>query len=205
MNVLSPHARDLIAFENARTIQRASAEPIIPLKPCLPWFLLVSIKLTPHAETLKPFLDSIPEPFHWRFESPQEAEGVHDGVHALNEQGVKDSMALAEKSKVTGNQAFSRKDRDVALKAYGEALGHVVDVLSQKPDPEKEKKAIRLRAICHANRAATHMLAGTGLNPQKALADGKAAENVDPSYAKACVFSSSASETDVHLQLHLFL
>lgn len=105
-----------------------------------------------------------------------------------NEQGVKDSMALAEKSKMSGNQAFSRKDRNAALKSYGEALGHVVDVLSQHPGPEEEKKANRLRAICYANRAATHMMPGTGQDPQKALADGKAAETVDPSYTKRWAF-----------------
>ncbi|KAH9483734.1 Small glutamine-rich tetratricopeptide repeat-containing protein 2 [Psilocybe cubensis] len=167
-----------------RSIQRAIAEPIMPLKPGLPKFLMIAFKLTPHAETLKQFLDSIPQPFYWRFETRDEAQGVRDGVHDLNEQGVKDSMALAEHAKLRGNQAFSRKDRDSALKSYAEALRHIVDVLSQRPGPEEKTKATRLRAICYANRAATHMLPGTGQDPQKALADGKSAETVDPTYGK---------------------
>lgn len=161
------------------------ANPIIPLKPCLPWFLLISIKFIAHEEALKPFLDSLPAPFHWRYETRQEAEGVHDGVHELNKQGVKISMTLAEKSKAMGNQAFAKKDRKAALKAYSDALRYVVDVLAQNPDIQEEEKAIRLRAMCFANRAAAHLIPGEGMDAKKTLEDGEDAEKVDPSYAKA--------------------
>lgn len=150
----------------------------------------MSIKLTPHADALKPFLDSLPPPFHWRFETPQEAAGVNEGVDALNQQGVRDCMSLAEKEKLAGNKAYGRNDRAAALKAYGKALGYVVDVLAQKPKPEEEKKAIKLRAICYANRSATHSMPGAGMNHKKALEDGRAAEEIDPTYAKAFVVLS---------------
>ncbi|KDR73474.1 hypothetical protein GALMADRAFT_612005 [Galerina marginata CBS 339.88] len=180
---------ETVGLPNSKTvlesIQRAIAEPILPLKPCLPWLLLVSVKLQQHGAVLKPFLDSLPAPLNWRFETPEEAEGVLEGVHTLNEQGVREFMALAVKAKTTGNQAFTKKDRKAALDAYGEALGHIIELLSQKPDPDDEAKAVRLRAICYANRAATYLMPGEGSDFKKALQDGKASEEVDPSYSKA--------------------
>lgn len=175
-----------------QTIQRAIAEPCLPLKPGLPSHLLISVKLTPHIAAIKPFLDSLPAPFRWRLETRQEAEGVHEGVHALNQQGVQTGLVLAEKAKTAGNKAFSQKDRRSAIKAYSEALSHLVDVLSQKPNDEDEKKAINLRAICFANRAATYLVPGDGMNLKKALEDGKAAEAINPSYAKAYIRQSTA-------------
>lgn len=171
----------------SRTIQRAIAEPCLPLKPGLPSHLLVSVKLTPHIAAIKPFLDSLPAPFHWRLETQQEAEGVHEGIYALNQQGVQAGLDLAEKAKTAGNKAFSQKDRRSAIKAYNEALSHLVDVLAQKPNDEDEQKAVNLRAICFANRAATYLVPGDGMDLNKALEDGKAAEGVNPSYAKAYV------------------
>jgi len=171
----------------SRTIKRAIAEPCLPLKPSLPSHLLISVKFTPHMAAIKPFLDSLPAPFHWRLETRQEAEAVHEGVHALNQQGVQVGLDLAEKAKIAGNKAFSQKDRRSAIKAYSEALSHLVDVLSQKPNDEDEKKAVNLRAICFANRAATYLVPGDGMDLKKALEDGKAAEDTHPSYAKAYV------------------
>lgn len=165
------------------------AEPCLPLKPGLPSYLIISLKLAPHIAAIKPFLDSLPAAFHWRLETQQEAEGVHDGIYAFNQQGVQAGLVLAEKAKTAGNKAFSQKDRRSAIKAYSKALSHLVDVLAQKPNDEDEKKAINLRAICFANRAATYLVPGNGMDLKKALEDGKAAESVNPSYAKAYVLS----------------
>ena len=169
----------------SRAIRLAIAKPLPPLKPCLPWFLLISIRLQQHLPTLKPFLDSLPAPFHWRLETREEAEGLSEGIHQLNVKGVFVSMELAEKSKLIGNTAFSRKERAAAIKAYTAAIEHLIDVLSMKPDLEEEAKAKNLLAICHSNRAATYLIPGAGQDANQALLDGQKAEKADPSYAKA--------------------
>lgn len=99
--------------------------------------------------------------------------------------GVIVSMELAEKSKLIGNAAFSRKERAAAIKAYTEAIKHLIDVLSMKPGLEEEAKAKNLLAICHSNRAATYLIPGAGQDVDQALLDGQKAEKADPSYAKA--------------------
>ncbi|KAF4614920.1 hypothetical protein D9613_002768 [Agrocybe pediades] len=177
-----------------KSIKQAIADPVPPLKPSLPLFLIVSIKFAAHAEVLKPFLDSLPAPFHWRFETAQEAEIVDDGVHELNKKGVKIGMELAEKEKASGNKAFAKKDRKAAIEAYSAAVGHTTDVLSQKPDIKEQEKATKLRAVCLANRAAAQLLPGDDMNAKSALEDGKAAETLDPSYAKAYARQAAASE-----------
>lgn len=134
---------------------------------------------------MKPFLDPLPAPFHWRLETREEAEGLSEEIHQLNVKGVVVSMELAEKSKLIGNTAFSRKERAAAIKAYTAAIEHLIDVLSMKPDLEEEAKAKKLLAICHSNRAATYLIPGVGQYANQALLDGKKAEKADPSYAKA--------------------
>lgn len=171
-----------------RALQRAIIEPTAPLKPCLPWFLMIAIKLSPHANALKPFLDSLPAPFHWKIETPEEAQAVHEGVDDLNQKGVKNALTLAERSKAAGNKAFSQRDRKAALKAYTEALSYITNVLVQNPTPEDGVKVKKLQAICLANRAATYIIPGEGSDPEKALEDGKAAETADPTYSKAYAF-----------------
>lgn len=169
----------------SRVIKKSIATPALPLKPCLPWLFLLSIKLTGHAEGLRKFLDSLPKPFHWRVETKEEAEGVHDGIDNLNQKGKVSSTTLAKNSKDDGNKAFAAKDREAALKAYTNALSHIRDIFAQRPDVEEEKAAKKLMAICLSNRAATYLIPGTGCDASKALQDGKAAEEVDPGYNKA--------------------
>jgi len=173
-------------------LKLAIANPLLPFKASLPWFLVVSIKLSPHTASLKPFLDSLPAPFHWRFETRQEAQTVRDGVYRRNQKEIKDEMLLAEKFKLEGNDAFSKNDRVAALDAYKEALKHAVEALIRKPSHEDEDKAKRLQAICLSNRAATYMLPGEGLDAKQALADGRASERADPSYKKAYVRQTTA-------------
>lgn len=177
-----------------QAIRLAIAKPIPPLKPCLPRFLLISIRLQQHLPTLKPFLDSLPAPFHWRVETREEAEGLSEGIHQLNVKGVVASMELAEKAKSVGNEAFSRKERAAAIKAYTEAIGHLIDVLSMKPDLDEEAKAKNLLAVCYSNRAATYLIPGAGQDVERALLNGKKAEMADPSYAKGYIRQATASE-----------
>ena len=148
---------------------------------------MIAIKLAQHADTLRPFLDSIPAPFRWRIETREQAQNVHDGVDDLNQKGIKNALELAERSKAEGNKAFARKDRQAALKAYEKALRFTNDVFAQKPVPEDEEKAKKLQAICYGNRAATYLLPGGGMDPKKALQDGQAAEKAAPNYGKAYV------------------
>ncbi|KAF9533411.1 hypothetical protein CPB83DRAFT_782965 [Crepidotus variabilis] len=188
-----------VGLPNADTvlevIQKAIATPEIPLKPKLPWFFLLSIKLAGHAESLRPFLDSLPKPFHWRVETKEEAQGVHDGVDGLNHKGKITAMTRAEKAKNEGNKSFSKKDREAALKSYKQALDLVEDVLCQKPTEAEEKAAKKLQAICFANRAAAYMIPGEGCDASKALEDGKAAEAADPSYNKSYIRQASAYQS----------
>ncbi|KAF8892650.1 hypothetical protein BD779DRAFT_1670316 [Infundibulicybe gibba] len=176
------------------SLQRAIARPIQPLKPALPWFLLVSIKFQQHLPTLRPFLDSLPAPFHWRLETREEANELHESVFQENERNAKLAFEQAERCKAAGNEAFSRKDRKAALDAYSEAIECLIDALSQKLDLEEERKAKRQLAICHGNRAAASLLEGSGMDAAKAIEDGKTAERFDPSYAKAYVRQATANQ-----------
>ena len=68
----SIHARPQVFLFNFlvnRVIQKAMANPVPPLRPQLPEFLLVARKLQQHVLVLKPFLDSFPPPFTWRIET----------------------------------------------------------------------------------------------------------------------------------------
>ncbi|GLB35307.1 hypothetical protein LshimejAT787_0208720 [Lyophyllum shimeji] len=177
-----------------QALHRAIAKPLPPLKPELPWFLLISIKFKQHLPDLKPFLDSLPAPFHWRLETQEEAENLKEGIWKLNEDGVRKALASADKMKSAGNAAFTRKDRAEAIKAYSRAIDALTDVLSMTPDIEDEKKAKKQLAICHANRAAVHLLAGAGEDPKKAIEDGKSAQEWDHTYAKAYIRQATAHQ-----------
>lgn len=148
---------------------------------------MLSSRLKQHAEGLRAFLDSLPKPFHWRVETAEEAQSLHDGVDKLNQRGVKISLDLAENDKAAGNYAFQKRDRFAAIKFYTDAIGHLLDALSQKPLPSDEARANKLMCVCFANRSATYLLPGDGIDLKKALADGESAEKVDPDYAKAYV------------------
>ncbi|KAF8226164.1 hypothetical protein L208DRAFT_1454009 [Tricholoma matsutake] len=187
---------DCVGLPNSSTVlqalHRAIVKPLPPLKPCLPWLLLLSIKFKQHLPFLKSFLDSLPSPFHWRFETQEEADNLNEGIFQMNQQGALKGFASAEEKKKIGNAAFARKDYSTASRAYSDAIEDLLDVLSQKPDLDSEKKAKKLLAICHANRAAAYLISGEGSDATKALGDGKAAEVNDPSYAKGYIRQATA-------------
>ncbi|RDB23978.1 hypothetical protein Hypma_008832 [Hypsizygus marmoreus] len=177
-----------------QVLQRAIAKPLPPLKPALPWLLLLSIKFEPHISDLKPFLDSLPAPFHWRLETRTEADSLKEGIYQLNENGAQKALESAHKLKASGNASFGRKDRTSALKAYSDAINALDDVLAMTPDIKDEKQAKKQLAICFGNRAAAYLMPGEGMDAVKALHDGEAAEAADPSYAKAYIRQATAQQ-----------
>lgn len=134
---------------------------------------------------LQPFLDLFPAPLHWRLETREEAEALKEGIFQKNEVGVRKSLISAEKQKSKGNAAFAKKDQSGALAAYSDAIKDVFDALSQNPDIEEEKRAKKQLATCYGNRAAAYSMPGGAPDPQKALQNGKSAEEADSASAKA--------------------
>ncbi|KAF5387082.1 hypothetical protein D9615_001803 [Tricholomella constricta] len=177
-----------------QVLRCAIAKPLPPLMPELPWFLLLSTKFKDHIDELAPFLDSLPAPFHWRLETPEEVESLKEGIWKLNENGVRKALVSADKLKAAGNAAFTRKDGPEAVKAYSGAVDALIDVLSMTPDVEDEKKARKQLAVCYANRAAAYLISGAGVDAKRAIEDGKAAEHWDPAYAKAYIRQATAHQ-----------
>ncbi|KAG6909441.1 hypothetical protein DXG01_000426 [Tephrocybe rancida] len=175
-----------------QVLRRAIVKPLSPIKPELPWRLMLSIKFTQHVPHLKPFLDSLPKPFHWRLETAEEQNKVKEGIFELNEDGVRKALVAADKFKAAGNAAFTRKDRAGALKAYTSAINALIDVLSMNPGTEDEVRVKTQLAMCHGNRAATHLASGDDMDLKKAVEDGKSAEHWDAKYAKAYIRQATA-------------
>ncbi|KAI0080448.1 hypothetical protein K474DRAFT_1615593 [Panus rudis PR-1116 ss-1] len=167
------------------SIKRAIASPLPPLQPALPELFLISIKLQPHADALRPFLDSLPKPFKWRVETPEEAQEVAEGVDAKNKVGVVKGLEKAEAEKSLGNQAIGRKDRKAAVTHYTKALEYLHHAAVQKPTEEQDMKIRKLLSVCLANRAAAWQLDGPGQDPKKALKDSQEALTFDNLYSKA--------------------
>ncbi|TBU41481.1 hypothetical protein BD309DRAFT_965177 [Dichomitus squalens] len=168
-----------------KAMQKAVANPIPPLRPELPEFLLVARKLGQHLPTLRPFLDSLPAPFTWRLETPEEEEEVANGVHAKNVAGVNKGIREAENEKERGNRAFVSKDRTKAVEHYTKAIDWLHDAAAQKPTDVELVKIKAVEAVCLSNRAATWLLPGDGQDAQKALEDADMAIEEDCEYAKA--------------------
>jgi hypothetical protein len=107
----------------------------------------------------------------------------------MNKQGVSEGRRLGAFAKAEGNAAFAQKDRPVAVKGYTQAIKHLIDALSQRPDLNEKKDLENQLAICYANRAAAWLIEGEGMDAKKAVDDGVAAEETDPMYPKRCVIS----------------
>jgi hypothetical protein len=174
-------------------VRTAILKPLPPSRPSLPWDLMISSRLIPHLALARPFLESLPAPFHWRIETAEQAEEVSEGVHQKNVEVVSKGRKLGADEKAVGNAAFAKQDRKGAIAAYSRAVDAYVEALSSKPDAASEKDSKRQLAICLANRAAAHLLAGEGVDAQAALEDGEAAAKVDPTYVKAYAAPASRS------------
>ncbi|PSR75757.1 hypothetical protein PHLCEN_2v8874 [Hermanssonia centrifuga] len=167
------------------SFKRAIACPLPPLRQSLPSQLIIALKLSPHIDTLRPFLNSLPAPFEWRLETPEEAQEVAEGVYDRNKEGVLTGLSTAESEKTLGNQAVARKDRLKAVRHYTEAIECLQDARAQSPTEDELKKIKSLVSVCYANRAAAWLMEGTGQDPKKALEDAECAVRFDETYGKA--------------------
>ncbi|KAI0047349.1 hypothetical protein FA95DRAFT_1541325 [Auriscalpium vulgare] len=153
--------------------------------PILPNFILFSIKFAPHMAVMRPFLDALPKPFYYRVATPAPAETQQDKEDEGQQDRYQQYIALAEDAKETADAAFRALDRAAALDAYTEALQHLWDALRQRSNDEQEAPGLKKRlAVCLANRAATYLLEGEGIDAERALQDSRMAEKLDPTYPK---------------------
>ncbi|KAI0694104.1 hypothetical protein BC835DRAFT_1030797 [Cytidiella melzeri] len=166
-------------------IKKSIASPMPPIRQSLPQLLIIAIKLSPHVDALRPFLDSLPAPFSWRVETPEEAAEVASGVHEKNVEGVALGLSTAQTEKALGNQAIASKNRSKAVKHYTEAIECLLDAISQNPTKEEKTKIEELLSVCHVNRSVAWMMEGSGLDPKKALKDAEDATLWNEDYAKA--------------------
>ncbi|KAI0826083.1 hypothetical protein BC629DRAFT_47313 [Irpex lacteus] len=166
-------------------LKKAIASPMPPLRPCLPGLLLIALKLSPHVDSLRPFLDSLPAPFSWRVETPEEAAEVASGIYERNVKGVAQGLSTGQSEKSLGNQALASKDRQKALKHYTEAIESLQDAISQSPNAEEEKKIAELMSVCYTNRSAAWMMGGGGFDPKRALKDAEDGVKWNENYSKA--------------------
>jgi hypothetical protein len=148
---------------------------------------------TQFRQGLWPFLDTLPEPFTWLVESDSFTNIIYTGRQSQFE-GYSN---LAQDLKGKGNEAFSKGQRKVAIKAYKEGIARCIEALNTQPSDEKEKGTVGLLAVLRSDFAATYLLPGEGIDAKKALDIALDAEYACPSDAKACVSAncySSSSE-----------
>ncbi|KAI0088310.1 hypothetical protein BDY19DRAFT_891241 [Irpex rosettiformis] len=166
-------------------LKKAIASPIPPNRPLLPELFLIALKLSPHVDSLRPFLDSLPAPFTWRVETPEEAAEVASGVHEQNAKGVARGWSSGQTEKSLGNKALANNDSQKAVAHYTEAIESLQHAMSQNPTKEEKKSISELISVCFANRSAAWMLQGRGVDPKKALRDAEEADIWNENYIKA--------------------
>ncbi|KNZ71544.1 hypothetical protein J132_08600, partial [Termitomyces sp. J132] len=110
-------------------------------------------------------LDSLPKPFYWRLET----QPVY--IYQLNEDGIRQCLAVADNLEATGNSALG------ALKANKGAIDALIDVLSMNPGDHDEANAKTQLAFCHGNRAAACMV---GINSQGRRSRAESLRNLMP-------------------------
>ncbi|KDR80070.1 hypothetical protein GALMADRAFT_242294 [Galerina marginata CBS 339.88] len=179
-----------------RFIRCGLAKPFPSLQPYIPNLLLISTKLKQHEKALRPFLDSIPEPFEWHMMSPSVEEAGDEDKYFGSLKKFRKYLDLAIEKKNVGNKAFVMDNQERALKAYGEAIEFVQQAVNKtdKADDAREREAETLLAICYANCSAARLLDGKKRNPDKALEDAKTSIEKDPYYGKAYIRLSQAYE-----------
>lgn len=159
----------------------------------LPRFLHITVKLSPHAEALRPFLDSLPAPFEWEIETPEIAATVNDALDARMQEKHATYMSQADVHKHVGNAAFNRKDRALAIEQYTLAINFARDASGTRRAEEEKTVSRQFTAVCLANRAAAYLMDGEDRNPEKALADSQEVERLHPNYAKGYAMLESFS------------
>ncbi|KAI0310340.1 hypothetical protein OF83DRAFT_881799 [Amylostereum chailletii] len=155
------------------------------LPPSLPELMIFSPGFAPYLSILRPFLDSLPSPLRWTFETAdiRAAEVVADELgHEFR--GAK-YLDLAEKCRSAGLLAYTKKNRAGALDAFARGTELAESALGEAGDPGQRAAAHRMIAVCLANRAGVYLVDGPGMNAKNALRDAQKAEGADPTYIKA--------------------
>jgi hypothetical protein len=163
------------------------AKPLPGQEPCLPSVLIIQHNLRHHAQTLQPFLNTLPRPFSWAFESE---DLLLTSSRSLFSYDI--SMRRAEDSKVEGNKLFNRLDRNGAILAYTNSINILMSAFRSDPNRDKNSDAEKLLAVCSANRAAAYLTPSGGEaadveDLHEAWKDGEVAVSSDPSYAKGSI------------------
>jgi hypothetical protein len=116
---------------------------------------------------------------------PKEERYIASGMGLPDVNDVKNAMRRSAAAKTEGNTAFAQRRREPAPEAYSRTIEIYDAMVAQRLDPDHTADTNKQITICYANRAAAWLLDGPGFDAQKALEDGRVAEKVDPSYAKA--------------------
>lgn len=171
-----------------QALQQAMAKPLPPLKPAMPSVLMISLLLQRFNPALRSWLDTLPPPFTWRFETEEESRSVSSGISSLNEKGFDIHLGRSSQFKQQGNEAFKKKDRTGAVDAYAKAIDELEEALifaDMKGDVDAQSQVKSALAVCYANRAAAWCIEGAGIDANKAIDDGKLSEEMDKVYNKA--------------------
>ncbi|KAH9831784.1 uncharacterized protein C8Q71DRAFT_714832 [Rhodofomes roseus] len=162
-------------------LKRAIASPLPPKTPAIPNVLWLHRDLSPHVDALCPFLDSLPVPFSWRMQQPDEG-GDASAYRGVDMSSIARSIRRAEEKKRLGNAAFGRQDSTAAIDHYSGAYEILADTVPRDPTDEEKPAIRRSLAVCLANRAAVWLMAG---DAGAALQDAKDATDFDSDYGKA--------------------
>ncbi|TFY57947.1 hypothetical protein EVJ58_g6717 [Rhodofomes roseus] len=165
-------------------LKRAIASPLLPKTPSLPNVLWFHRDLSRHIDAFCPFLETLPAPFSWRVQPPDEG-GDTSAYGGVDMSSIARSIRRAEEEKRLGNAAFGRKNCTTAIKHYSKAHDLLTDAGSRDPTDEEKPDLNRSLAICLANRAAVWVMEGPHHNPEAALQDAKQATEFYPDYGKA--------------------
>ncbi|XP_006464176.1 hypothetical protein AGABI2DRAFT_226231 [Agaricus bisporus var. bisporus H97] len=187
---LNPNSDEVLNF-----VRWCMAKPLPGQEPCLPTVLIIQHNLRKHAPILGPFLNTLPRPFSWAFES----EDLLQLTSSRSLFSYDISMGRAEECKDEGNKLFNKRDRHGAILAYTTAIDILMNAFRSDPNQKKNRDAEKLLAVCSANRAAAYLLpdssqTGDMEDLHEAWKDGEVAICTYPSYAKGYVRISTAHQ-----------
>jgi len=141
--------------------------------------------LSPLVSSLRPFLDTLPRPFTWRVQTPNEANILASSVEEHRSGAVSRLLHAAETAKARGNVAFAGRVQSAALEEYSTAIEALVTASLQKATDAEMRRIKPLMSVCYANRAAVYLMEGPWRDAEEALKDAKEAVLRDADYAKA--------------------
>ncbi|KAI0309841.1 hypothetical protein OF83DRAFT_1179154 [Amylostereum chailletii] len=183
-----PTESDVLTF-----VRQSFAESVTgTFKQGFPNRLLISPAFKPYQSGLHALLHALPEPVAWKFDSEPRTQST-DLSHLML-----DVLYSAGRNwKGWGNQAYAEKNAKLARDAYTCGIGHLERAVREhgaRGHCGKLEDICGLLAVCCANRAAVYLLDGKEFSPQKAEADGRRAEELEPGYAKGYYRQARAHE-----------